>query len=111
MEFEEGKSGTEENRSCVARAAAAVEDTSDEMLLDSDTSHMIKNKSQLTDSKKCNFRLVLGDDSRITASHREVRKMAWSTTDVDTEVALSDTLCSKELAMNLLSIPALGEQE
>lgn len=94
----------------MARAAIAVEDTSDEMLLDSGTtSHMIKNKSQFTDSKRCNVQIALGDDSKITASHKGVRKMTWSTKDGDIEVSLSNTLCSKELAMNLLSIPALAK--
>lgn len=69
---------------------------------------MANKDEKLTDRKQCNVRISFGDSSDIKATHGGIRKVTWSAKKTDTGVLLNNALFSKELAMDLLSVPAFA---
>lgn len=84
----------------------------DIILLDSGTtSHMTLISKNVTSKESCAVHLMLGDDSKVKASTRGVRRVQWQTENGPCTVSLSNTLVLKDLTMSLLSIPALVQKQ
>lgn len=98
-----------ESRTCVAHTNEAVASKDTSMLLDSGTTtDMVNALDRLQARRQCDIIISLGDNSSIKATHKGACEVTWSSQDTDTSVTLSNTLFSKDLAMNLLSISALA---
>ena len=103
------KKGKEPCRTCEALNVSVTSSTS--MCLDSGTtSHMVRRGNDLEDAESCSVSIALGDNSTITSTQKGTKKVTWSTPDGPASLSLSNTLASSELAMNLLSAPALTEK-
>ena len=102
-----GKRG--KGRSAVARAMPARDKRRvDRMMLDSGcTSHMTPKKDRVGKQEECAHTIHLADDSTVTAKEKGVRTVQWQTQDGLDDVHLSETLIVPNLAMSLLSVPAL----
>lgn len=88
---------SKENRTCIARCEVASKRNEKMMLLDSGTSsHMVKDKPWLAQSKQCNIQVSLGFDSRTVTGHREIHNVVWSTENVETEY-LSAIHCTEKI--------------
>lgn len=108
---EEKKSKSKKTRTAVARAMVSRSSRKGLLMLDSGTtSDMTNSVATLQDARQCKVPIALGDDSEIKASHCGTRKVTWASQNGVTDVTLSNTLASKDLAMSLLSVPALTEK-
>ncbi|KAI0557397.1 GAG-pre-integrase [Gracilaria domingensis] len=68
---------------------------------------MTSSADDLNDRSACHIPISLGDDSEIVAAERGSRSFTWNFEGISNSVSLSNTLASPELAISLLSIPAL----
>ena len=81
------------------------------MMLDSGTTtHMTPDEDELFSTVNCNVSISLGDDSCVQASCKGTNAVTWSGLEGTTEVHLSETLAARDLAMKLLSVPALTKK-
>ena len=98
-------------RAAVAKALVSKSSLPRVMMLDSGTTtHMTNDVETLQNTALCEVPISLGDDSKIVANYRGSRVVTWQSQDGVTEVRLSGTLAAPDLAMSLLSIPALTEK-
>lgn len=108
---DDGKKKIKKTRTAVARAMMSKSPSRNMLMLDSGTtSHMTPYAEHLEDTKTCAIPIALGDDSTVTATSKGTLCVEWCSSDGQTEVKLSETLASEDLAMSLLSIPALTEK-
>ena len=96
-------------RSATARVMTTkTHKKADRLMLDSGcTSHMTPLKDRVDRQHKCDQKVSLADDSSVTAKVKGVCTVKWQTQDGIEEVRLSETLVVPDLAMSLLSVPAL----
>ncbi|PXF39675.1 Copia protein [Gracilariopsis chorda] len=113
MKRTENKKKQKDQPSVRAAPARSVTGNSSDcvMMLDSGTSsHMTRTERSLTDIQSCSVPIALGDKSLLHADRKGIKRVRWTANSCTTEVHLSNTLCSSELAMDLLSVPALAEK-
>lgn len=97
-------------RTAVARAMMANIEN-DALMLDSGTnSHMTPKLECLHGVDECNIALHLDDDLKIKATHTGFCNVKWNGQDGATAVNLNIVLYSPNMAMILLSIPALASK-
>lgn len=83
----------------------------DRMLLDSGTtSHMTPLSNRVHGTTDCDVSIRLADDSTVKASATGVRSVHWMSALGRSKVNLSDTLVAKDVALSLLSVPALARK-
>ena len=72
---------------------------------------MIPDENELQGTEECHVSISLGDDSNVYASSKGTKAVTWSGPEGLTQVHLSETLAARDLAMRLLSVPALTRKE
>lgn len=83
----------------------------DRMLLDSGTtSHMTALSNKVHSKDACDVTIKLADDSTVKASSTGVRTVHWMTDTGKCKVKLSETLVAEDVAISLLSVPALARK-
>lgn len=55
--------------------------------------------------------ISLGDDSKVDADQRGTRKVKWQTKERACTISLLEALVSQNIAMSMLSVPALVKKE
>lgn len=101
----------QKTRVAVARSSSMDDSSPQFMMLDSGTtSHITPTVESLKDARSCNVDIYLGDNSTVAATHKGKLSVNWSVDRDETAVQLSDVLSSPQVAMDLLSIPALAEK-
>ncbi|KAI0558871.1 hypothetical protein FGB62_182g05 [Gracilaria domingensis] len=80
-------------------------------MIDSGTgAHMTCDSSSLTRTQHCIVPIALGDNSLLNAHIKGTKRVQWQANNLTTEIHLTYTLCSSNLAMELLSVPALADK-
>ena len=99
------KKAKKDERAAMAKTVKTAEDI---MLVDSGTtSHMTARSETVTSRSECDISIALGDDSKVKATKKGDRRVQWAAEDGPRTINLSKTLITDDIAMSLLSVPAL----
>lgn len=77
------------------------------MLYSGTTSHMTPCSQNIEDGESCNVQILLANDSAVPAEVKITRNVLWASETGVTKIYPSNTLAAPDLAMSLLSAPAL----
>lgn len=91
-----------------AMARPGAKSSPDRMLMDSDTtSHMTNRSDRVQRQQKCDTSISLAGDSTVHSTSKGIRIVHWNTENGFFNIILSDTLFASKIATSLLSVPAL----
>ena len=99
------KKAKKDKRAAMAKTKQPGEDV---MLVDSGTTSHITARSETVSSRSgCDISIALGDDSKVKATEKGDRRVQWAGEDGPRTIRLSETLIADDIAISLLSVPAL----